>query len=174
MPFAMRSVAVSLLIAAAPLATSAATTLGTQDQMFATKAAQAGMAEVQLANLALEKSKTAGVLSFAREMKADHSKANAQLMSIIKAKSMMAPQSISAQDQALMVKLQSASGAAFDKLYLTSQLPAHKKVLALFQTEASSGQDSDLIGFAKMTIPVIASHIAMDKQDISKVASTGM
>ena len=168
-----RSTMLSAVLAAVPLAGSAAT-VSAQDTAFATKAAQAGMTEVKLAAIAMQKSKNPQVLSFAREMNADHSKANAQLTSIVKSKGLNPPSGVGMKNQTLMGELQAQSGAAFDSHYLKSQLPAHQEVLALFQTEAANGKDSDLVAFAKATIPVIQSHIAMDKRDIAKIGSVGM
>lgn len=57
-----------------------------QDATCATKAAQAGMAEVKLVALALSKSKNREVVSFARRMTTAHAKANIQLTSILRQK----------------------------------------------------------------------------------------
>ena len=122
-PFAFRAIALGAIIAALPFSVSAATTLGPQDTMFAIKAAQAGMTEVKLAAVALQKSKNPHVISFAREMNMDHSKANAQLATIVKSKGLMPPSSVGPKNQAAMGKLQAQSGPAFDASYLKSQLP---------------------------------------------------
>jgi putative membrane protein len=139
-----------------------------QDSAFVTQAAQAGLAEVQLASLALQKSKTRQVVSFARHMKTDHSKANTQLAQIATVNGFALPSDAGPKNEALMAKLRAASGSAFDTHYLKSQLPAHRQVLALFEQEASSGQNAALAAFAKRTIPVIQKHIAMAKHDIAE------
>ena len=107
-------------------------------------------------------------------MRADHSKANAQLMSILKAQGVPPPSGIGAKNAALMTELKAQSGSAFDSRYLKSQLPAHQQVLSLFQAEAANGSDSELVSFATQTIPVIESHIAMDKRDIASLGSGAM
>jgi putative membrane protein len=56
---------------------------------------------------------------------------------------------------------------AFNNTYLKGQVPAHRQVLALFQTEAASGQDPDPVAFAKQTIPTIQEHISLDKREIA-------
>ncbi len=163
-----------LASASIPLAATAAMSMNSQDSTFVTKAGQAGMAEVALAELALKKSSNPHVISFAREMHADHGKANAQLISILQAQGITPSSGVGANNAALMTELKAQSGSAFDSHYLKSQLPAHQQVLALFQAEASSGSDSKLVAFAKQTIPVIESHIAMDKRDIATLGSGAM
>ena len=94
-----------LACASLPLAATAAISMNSQDSTFVTKAGQAGMAEVQLAALALEKSSNPHVISFAKEMHADHSKANAQLMSILQAQGVTPPGGVGAKNAALMAEL---------------------------------------------------------------------
>jgi putative membrane protein len=163
-----------LASASLPLAATAATSMNSQDSTFVTKAGQAGMAEVQLAALALKKSSNPHVISFAKEMHADHREANTQLMSILQAQGVTPPAGVGAENAALMAELKAQAGSAFDSHYLKSQLPAHQQALALFQAEAANGADSKLVAVAKHTIPVIESHIAMDKRDIAALGSGAM
>ena len=163
-----------LASASLPFAAMATTSMNNQDSDFVIKAGQAGTAEVGLAAIALRKSSNPHVISFAKEMHADHSKANAQLMSIVQAQGVAPPSGVGAKNVALMTELKAQSGSAFDNHYLKSQLPAHQQVLALFQAEAANGSDSKLVAFAKQTIPVIESHIAMDKRDIASLRPGAM
>ena len=159
------------LLAFNALGSSASAAVPSPAAIFAKKAAQAGMTEVQLAGLALRKSTNPEVDAFARRMNADHSKANAQLMSIAQQQGLTPPNTLGMKNEALMHRLQNETGATFDNAYLKSQLPAHRQVLALFEAEASGGQDPELVRFAKQTIPTLQEHIAMDKREISKLDS---
>jgi putative membrane protein len=165
---------VGLASASLPFAAFAATAMNDADSTFVTKAGQSGMAEVRLASLALEKSRNPHVIGFANEMRADHGKANAQLLSILHAQGVPPPSGVGAKNAALITELNVESGAAFDSHYLKSQLPAHEQVLALFKAEAANGSDPALVAFAKQTIPVIEGHIAMDKRDIASLGSHTM
>jgi putative membrane protein len=164
----------SALLALLPTVASAAMTVPAVDATFAKKAAQAGMTEVKLSVIAERKSKNPAVLSFAREMNADHSKANAELTSIVEAKGLQPPTGVGAHNAALISRLEGESGATFDADYLKSQLPAHRKVLALFKSEAATGNDPELMAFAKQTIPVLEHHIAMDRRDSTRLGAIGM
>jgi putative membrane protein len=148
--------------------------MNSQNSTFVTKGGQAGMAEVQAAAPALEKSSNPHVISFAKEGQADHSKANANLMPLLQAQGVTPAAGASAKNAALTAQLKTQTGSAFDSHYLRSQLPAHQQVLALFQAEAADGSESKLVAFAKHAIPVIQSHIAMEKGDIAALGSGAM
>jgi putative membrane protein len=164
------------LCAAAVIGTSAAAGAAMsgatgQDTNFAVKAAQGGMAEVKLAALALQKSKNPTVLAFARKMNADHTKANAQLATIVKSEGMMPPSDVGPTNKMVMGKLEGLSGAAFDSAYLKSQVTGHQQMLALMQKEAASGSDAKLVSFAKMTAPVVQQHLTMAQTDAKGAGS---
>jgi putative membrane protein len=137
------------------------------DSMFVTKAAQGGMAEVKMGQLAIQKSKNATVLAFAHRMVTDHTKNNAQLAAIAKGEGRMLPSSVGPTNEAMMTKLQGMSGAAFDHAYLAGQVAGHQQMLVLMQNEAAGGSDPKLMTFAKMTAPVVQQHLGMAKQDLS-------
>jgi len=63
------------------------------------------------------------------------------------------------KDQRTMKKLQSESGANFDKTYIDSQVSAHKDTVKLFEKEAKSGKDPELKAFASQTLPTLQEHL---------------
>src|SRR5687767_712828 len=81
----------------ATTAASATTTGGTgsamtpEDKEFVSKAGMAGLAEVQMANLALQKAASADVKSFAQRMATDHAKANEELQQFATTKGIAVP-----------------------------------------------------------------------------------
>ena len=147
-------------------ATSAGpTTLSAADKKFVIKAAIGGMAEVQLAQLAQQKSQDEKVKTFAQKMIDDHTPNNAELAKIATGKGMTPPTELDAMHQKEMSKLQALDGAKFDKMYLRGQEKDHLAMLKSFQMEAKSGRDADLKSFAQATIPTIESHEDMAKTD---------
>lgn len=133
------------------------------DVKFATEAAQGGMAEVQLGQLASQKGTNADVKSFGQLMVDDHTKANDQLKSIASQENMTIPTSLDAKDSALMMKLQNESGAKFDKDYIDAMVKDHEKDIKEFQKEANSGKDPQLKNFASTTLPTLQTHLQKAK-----------
>jgi putative membrane protein len=144
-------------------ATTGTTKLSAMDKKFIMKAAQGGMAEVQLAQLAQQKSQDDTVKKFAQQMIDDHTPANAKLTELATAKGDTPPSDLDAMDQKMMTKLQALDGKKFDTAYMKGQLKAHKAMLKLFKDEAKKGTDPDLKSFADSTEPTVEKHIDMAK-----------
>jgi|SRR5688572_4596141 len=53
----------------------------------------------------------------------------------------------------------SATGAAFDRGFIDAQVNAHQEAIALFETQANGGGDSDLKAFAQKQLPGLRNHL---------------
>ncbi|HEX3465919.1 MAG TPA: DUF4142 domain-containing protein [Candidatus Elarobacter sp.] len=139
------------------------------DAQFAMQAAQGGMAEVQLARLALSKSQNGVVKTFAQRMIADHTPNNAQLASIMRSEGLTVPTSVDPNSQAMMTRLQALSGRAFNRAYLGGQVRAHQQMQILLQSEINGGHDARLKAYARTTLPTINMHLSMAKSDVQRL-----
>ncbi len=148
--------------------------MGSGDKAFAMKAAQDGLAEVQLGKLAAEKGSDADVKSFAQQMVDDHTKANDQLKSLAQQENMTLPETIDSKDQATYDKLSKMSGAAFDKAYMTNMVKDHQMDVKEFQHESDKGQDANIKNFASQTLPILQSHLEHAKSVQSKTSGSSM
>ncbi|WP_461790964.1 DUF4142 domain-containing protein [Pedobacter sp.] len=126
---------------------------------FATNAADAGLAEINFANLAISKTSNADIKTYANMMLKDHGAANDELMALAKSKNISLPVSMSSEHQKTRNELAEKSGTDFDKLYLDVMEKDHVKVLAFMEHEAREGTDPDLKAFASKTVPVINAHL---------------
>src|SRR4051794_14885166 len=140
------------------------------DQRFVMEAAQGGMTEVELGQLAAQKAASDDVKKFGQRMVDDHTKANDQLKQVASQKSITLPTDIGAKNKAVKDHLEKLSGAAFDKAYMTHMVQDHKKDVAEFQKEASSGKDADIKNFASQTLPTLQEHLRMAQETHSKVS----
>ena len=135
------------------------TSKGNADTAFAMKAANGGLAEVALGQLAQQKSKNADIKKFAAMMVTDHGKANDELMALGKSKNIMLPTMPDAMHQKKMDDLSKKSGKDFDKAYVDAMVDGHKKTLKLMQDEATNGKDPDLKAFAAKVAPTVQMHL---------------
>jgi len=133
----------------------------TDAQGFATRAAQGGMAEVELGRLASQKAQNAEVKKFAQMMVQDHTNANTELKSLAGKKNITLPTALDAEHKAVMDKLQGLTGAEFDKAYMDAMVEDHEKTVDLFQAQADDGDDADVKAFAAKTLPKIRQHLEM-------------
>jgi putative membrane protein len=129
------------------------------DASFYKKAAEGGLAEVELGTLAQDKSPTQSVKDFGSMMIKDHSAANEKLKAIAEAKSIKLPTSPSVGQIATKTKLEVLSGNTFDKSYIKGMVADHKEDIKEFQKEASTGQDPDAKAFAGATLPTLKAHL---------------
>lgn len=143
------------------------------DAKFATKAAQGGMAEVQLGQLAAQKASNPDVKAFGQQMVDDHSKANDQLKAVAAKENMTLPNTLDAKDQELYTKLQGMSGADFDKSYVKAMVKDHQEDVKEFQKEADKGKDPEIKNFASQTLPVLQQHLSKIESIQSSLGNGG-
>jgi putative membrane protein len=134
------------------------------DRMFVKNAMQGGVAEVQLAQLTLQKSSNDQVKQFAQRMVADHTKMNEQMKPVAQQLGVQVPTDVSKKDKKTLAELQGLSGPAFDQAYIKDMVKDHKKDLSDFQTEASSGSDPTVKDAANQGSQIIAQHLQMIQQ----------
>jgi putative membrane protein len=129
------------------------------DAAFYKKAAEGGIAEVQLGKLAQDKAPTASVKEFGAMMVTDHSAANDKLKAIASRKGIKLPTSPSVVQMATKTKLEALSGPTFDKSYIKGMVEDHEEDIKEFQTEAASGRDPDAKAYAVATLPTLQTHL---------------
>ncbi|WP_113662447.1 DUF4142 domain-containing protein [Pedobacter nanyangensis] len=126
---------------------------------FATNAADAGLAEINLANLAISKTSNEQIKSYANMMLKEHGAANDELMALAKSKNITLPVAMSKEHQKNRDELDQKTGADFDKKYASLMEEDHVKVLAFMEHQARKGTDPDLKAFAVKMVPVINVHL---------------
>jgi putative membrane protein len=137
--------------------------LSSDDRKFIEKAAQGGVAEVKLGQLAADKATNSEVKKFGQRMVTDHSKANDKLMQIAKHKNITLPNGMDSSSQREFDKLSKLSGEKFDREYMKAMVSDHKKDVKEFQKEAKKATDSDLKNFAESTLPTLEDHLSLAK-----------
>jgi putative membrane protein len=140
-------------------ATPTATEMQQADMEFANKAAAAGKAEVELAQVGTEKATNPDVKTFAGRLVEDHTKANEQLTQIMQDKGMEMPAEAPAEAKAEYDRITALSGTEFDREFMMHWVSSHEKGIELYSTEAESGQDPELKQFAAGTLPTLQEHL---------------
>ena len=130
------------------------------DAKFAVAAANGGMAEVELGNLAQEKAVNLKVKDFGAMMVKDHSKVNDELKALAKSKGITLPDALDNDMQKIKNDLSAKSGANFDKAYVSNMIDDHKTDIKEFEKAAGNCKDPDLKAFAKNTLPTLKLHLA--------------
>jgi putative membrane protein len=128
---------------------------------FVMKAGASDKFEISEAKLMMS-SKNPDIVSFATQMKTDHTKSTDMVKTAAKADGLMpAPPMLDAKQKHDLAALTAKHGKARDMLYVTQQKAAHADALALMQTYSTSGTARHLKDTAGQIVPVVQSHVDM-------------
>ena len=144
--------------------TSGSGSVSASDEKFVREAAQGGMAEIELGELATEKASSEEVKKFGQRMVDDHSKAADELKEIASSKGIQVPDKLSAKDRMTKGRLSKLSGEQFDRAYMSDMVKDHTQDVADFKLERSSGTDPDVKHFAAITLPTLQDHLRQAKE----------
>lgn len=144
----------------------------TSKRTFIRKAAEGGLAEVQLGELAQQKAESPQVKEFGQRMVTDHSKANDQLKQVAEKEGITVPEKLSAKDEATKARLEKLSGAQFDRAYMAAMVRDHTQDVSEFRTQAKAEKDSAVKNFAAETLPTLQDHLKEAKSIDRQVAGT--
>jgi putative membrane protein len=141
------------------------------DEKFVTKAAQGGMAEVDLGNVAKQNGANDAVKQFGERMVTDHSKANDELKALAQQKNWTLPSEPKASDKSKKDRLSKMTGADFDKAYMRDMVQDHQADVKEFQKCATSCSDPDLKAWAAKTLPTLQDHLKMAQDGAKQVGA---
>lgn len=142
-------------------ASAAAASLAIGDRNFLAQAAEGGLFEVEAGRMASEKSRHTGVKALGATLSSDHTDAAQRLRDLAAAKGVSLPTTVSAAQRETLGKLGQASGADFDRLFLTQVgIDAHQRDIAAFERASREAKDADVKAFASATLPTLRHHLA--------------
>ena len=142
------------------------------DAAFAVKAANGGLVEVELAQLAATKATSQEVKTYAQTMMSDHMKANEEFKSLAAQKNITLPAALSDESRKDVDRLSALSGAEFDKEYIAFMVEDHEDDVELYEKAADDAKDADIKAFAAKTLPTLKSHLDMarrTKENVDKM-----
>lgn len=135
------------------------------ERAFISKAMEGGIAEVQLGQLAQQKSQSNDVKQFAAKMVNDHGQMGDKwLKPVAQQMGIDPPSGPTKKDKKEIEKLQGLSGQDFDREYITMMVKDHQKDLKDFQSEAQSAQDPTVKQIADKGSQVIQQHLQIIEQ----------
>lgn len=129
------------------------------DGEFAVKAADGGIMEVRLGEMAKQNAASAEVKEFGTMMVADHSKANEELKALAAQKNIALPTSLSNDKQKKVDNLAKLKGAEFDKEYISFMVKDLKEDIEEFSEHTRDGKDSTLVRWASEKLPALQHHL---------------
>ncbi|MEA2339464.1 MAG: putative rane protein [Thermoanaerobaculia bacterium] len=143
--------------------------LDSTDKEFVMKAAQGGMAEVMMGQLASSKGTSPDVKNFGNRMVTDHGKANDELKQLAQNKGLALPADADKESKEMSDKLSKLSGKDFDREYIGGMVEDHEKDVKEFEKASKEAKDPDLKAWATKTLPTLQDHLKMAKDTKAKL-----
>jgi putative membrane protein len=143
------------------------------DQRFITSAAEANLAEIDMAKLVGQKSTDPAVKDFANRMVTDHTQASQRLATVAETNGVKLPTEESAAERNKKSELQKLSGAQLNEAYLRNELQGHKETISAFENEIEHGQNQETKSYAEQTLPTLQDHIRIAEDVAGKLGLPG-
>ena len=140
------------------------------DQVFVIRATRGGAAEIELARLAEQKTRSDPVRQFARQMIRDHSQTNDALGKLAEEDGVPAPDQFDAEHRHVRDALGSLTGPEFDIEYLRMQVQNHQRMAQLMEYEIGSGADAQVRDFASGALRKVFVHLAMARDLLDQIS----
>ncbi|PJJ58921.1 DUF4142 domain-containing protein [Hymenobacter chitinivorans] len=154
---------------AADMSAFMATFATMQDPTFLMTAASSNLLEIQMGQMATQKSTNADVKRFGQMMVDHHTKATQELKTVASPLGVTLPQTMMPVHQAMADRLMSKSGKAFDEDYMDAMEMAHKMDIAMFEVKSNGAETPAVKSFATKTLPMLRSHRTMANEIEKKV-----
>jgi putative membrane protein len=148
--FATPAAAQSVAVAPAPLLVPMTV------EGFRAMALQSDAFEIASSQLALQRSRSPAIRSFARQMVQDHTMTSQALG--VPAGSAVA---LDARHASMLNQLAPLGGRAFDAAYGQMQVMAHQEAVGMFAAYAQGGVDPAMRAFAQQVLPSLQMHLTM-------------
>ena len=143
------------------------------DDQFIRHVTRANRAEVELGQLAQQKSSSQDVKMLGQHLAADHEKSNQQLAQIAQKEGVQPPSGIGRENNALRDRLEKLNGQAFDRAFVQAQVEDHQKDIQYLQQAENRVQDPSLKSYIRQTLPVLQQHLQMAEQTEHQMTGSG-
>jgi len=134
------------------------------DLPFLREAASANLMEVQLGQLAQSKASNSAVKQFGERMVTDHNRLEQQLSSTVSRNGIELNAQLNSDHQAKVSRLQSLSGAEFDRAYMSMMIQDHQADAAKFDQQSLTADSPQIRALATNALPILQQHLTLAQQ----------
>ena len=138
------------------------------DQAFVKNALEGSLAEVQLGQLAQQKSQSDDVKQYGQRMVQIHTQLDQQIKPVAKQLGVSEPKGPSKKQKQEIARLEALSGPQFDEEYIKEMVKDQQKVVKDFKEEAQLAQDPNVKKLAQTDEPVFEQHLKVIQQIADK------
>jgi putative membrane protein len=147
------------------------TSLSQSEQDFMMEAVRADLAEIDMAQVALQNSGTSEVKDFANMIKSDHTSALEGLSELMKDMDVPQPKSIPVELQQDISRMSSLTGGELDREFVNMIVSQQQKAVEMFRDQQSTAQNEDVKKYVEDTLPRLEMHLEKAQRLQTKVFS---
>lgn len=126
---------------------------------FVVNAVSGNIAEVKLAQLAIEKSTDNEIKEIAKMLEADHSAALSDLQSLASTKAISIPTDEPDKTKELIKDLSDDKPADFDKAWVKALMDKHEKTIGDYEKALNDLKDEDIKTWINKVLPKVRTHL---------------
>ncbi|MGZ3757860.1 MAG: DUF4142 domain-containing protein [Mucilaginibacter sp.] len=127
--------------------------------VFAVSATSGGLAEIEMGKLAIKKGVDKRIKNFGAMMVKEHTKANAKLEAIARAKKISLPDTITSKEQGIVDELGKSNGKDFDRAYTIAMIEDHENDIKVFNDASKQLMDPELRAYATKNVLTLKRHL---------------
>ena len=142
----------------------AGTAVAASPANFVDEASAAGIAEIETSRMAIGKTSSTDIESYAVEMIKDHTDANRDLKELAQKHDLQVSTGEQILGKAKKLMLQIQEGDSFDAAYAANQVKAHEEAIELFEQQIKNPDSPELKAFAEKYLPKLEMHLVMAKK----------
>jgi putative membrane protein len=139
------------------------------EQDFMMRAAEGHMAEIEMANIALQKSDNKDVRDYANMIQSDHKSALDDLADLMKDKDVSQPRTVPADVKKDIDVMNGLSGPELDREFINQMVAEHEKEIGMYQDRAAIVRDADVKNYAEDFLPKLEMHLEKGQRLQSKL-----
>ncbi|WBB67197.1 DUF4142 domain-containing protein [Micromonospora sp. WMMD812] len=148
-----------VVVGVAPAAAAqAAAQPSSQDTQYLQAIHQVNLFEITTGELAQQKGQNQRVKDLGKMFVTDHTQLDQTVQQTASQLNVQLPNAPTADQQAVIDQLNNASGAEFDRQWVTAQLAGHVQAIQATQTEISQGSEQSVVQLAQTSLPVLQAH----------------
>jgi putative membrane protein len=142
------------------------------DAQFVRTQLEGNVAEIQVAQLVLQRSQDQSVRDFAQKMITDHGYAESTLLPIAQRENVQASP-LTEQHRALIDRLGSLTGPAFDHAYVDAMVREHAMMIQELNAQLTHGLSQQISAWVQNTRPTVLQHSQIAQQLLVSLPPTG-
>jgi len=130
-----------------------------EETQFLKDAAMDNMSEIQLAQMAQNKTQNDQVRQYAQMLVTDHQNAQKEIRKLAQQYGVNLPGQLDQKHQDEMDRMSNVSGNQFDQQFVELAVTDHQRAVDMFQKAAQNAQSQDIRKFASDTVVIMQKHL---------------